>query len=276
MWRPRYRRCKSSCGNAFFPLTTLHSWGSIPMFSWRDAGRRAQFGSRGNAAGISRQSGRDYRAVSNKLSFRSTLDRKTDREPQRSLVRGQPMALESKIRKAVVAAGLGAGVLATSVPAQAGSLERGILAGLIGGVALSALAASAQAQQQSGPVVYGAVPADLGAPVYVDEIRPQARPFRQRTERPQQRRVSVQRARPVVRRSAEATKCAEVLEAQARQLGAVNVKVSSAGSEVRGRDGARVLPVNARIEYARKGQRQVREARVGCRVNTDGQVVELR
>jgi hypothetical protein len=182
------------------------------------------------------------------------------------------MTLESKIRKAVVAAALGAGVLATSVPAQAGSLERGLLAGLIGGVALSALAASAQAQQQGGPV-FATLPADLDAPVYVDEIGPEVR---QRRLRLQQRRVPVQRPRPVVRRSAEATKCAAVLEARARELGAVNVKVSSAGSEVRGRDGARVLPVNARIEYARKGQRQVRQARVGCHVNTEGQVVELR
>ncbi len=126
--------------------------------------------------------------------------------------------------------------------------------------------------------------------MYVEEIGPEIRPLRQPRLRPQQRRVSTQRPRPVVRRSAEAnqrpssvvkrsaeaTKCAEAIERQARQFGAVDVKVSSAGSEVRGRDGAIVLPVNARIEYARKGLRQVRQARVGCRVNTDGQVVELR
>jgi hypothetical protein len=185
------------------------------------------------------------------------------------------MTFVSKIRKTVVAAALGAGVLTmAAAPAQAGSLERGLLAGLIGGVALSALAASA-AQQQGGPV-FATLPADLDAPVYVDEIRPEVRPFRQRRLRPQQRRVSTQRPSPVVRRSAEATKCAEVLEARARELGAIDVKVSRAGSEVRGRDGGKVLPVNARIEYARKGLRQVRQARVGCRVNTEGQVVELR
>jgi hypothetical protein len=124
----------------------------------------------------------------------------------------------------------------------------------------------------------------------VEEIGPEIRPLRQRRLQPQPRRVSIQRPRPVVRRSAEAnqrrssvvrrsaeaTKCAEVLEARARELGAIDVKVSSAGSEVRGRDGARVLPVNARIEYARNGLRQVRQAQVGCRVNTEGQVVELR
>jgi hypothetical protein len=200
------------------------------------------------------------------------------------------MTFVSKIRKAVVAAALGAGVVAAAAaPAQAGSLERGLLAGLIGGVALSALAASAQAQQQGGPV-FATLPADLDAPVYVDEIGPEIRPLRQRRAQPQQRRVSTERPRPVVRpsaeanqrpssgvrRSAEATKCAEAIETQARQLGAIDVKVSRAGSEVRGRDGARVLPVNARIEYARKGLRQVRQARVGCRVNPEGQVVELR
>jgi hypothetical protein len=186
------------------------------------------------------------------------------------------MTFVSKIRKAVVAAALGAGVVAAAAaPAQAGSLERGLLAGLIGGVALSALAASAQAQQQGGPV-FATLPADLDAPVYVDEIRPEVRPVRQRRLQPQQRRVSTQRPRSVVRRSAEATKCAAALEARARELGAVDVKVSRAGSEVRGRDGGTVLPINARVEYARKGLRHVRQARVGCRVNIDGQVVELR
>jgi hypothetical protein len=226
-------------------------------------------------AGTSRQSGRDYRAVSNKLrSVR--LDRKADCEPTvlPPFVRGQHMIL-SKMKKTLVAAALSAGVTATAVPAQAGSLQRGLLAGLIGGVALSALAASAQAQQQGG-AAFVALPPDLGAPVYDDEIRTEVRPLRQRRGQPQLRRLSTQRPRSVVRRSADATKCAEVLEARARQFGAVDVKVSSAGSEVRGRDGGIMLPVNARIEYARKGQRQVRQARVGCRVNTEGQVVELR
>ena len=185
------------------------------------------------------------------------------------------MTFVSKIKKALIATALGVGVVAmAAAPAQAGSLERGLLAGLIGGVALSALAASALAQQQGGPV-FATLPADLDAPVYVDEIGPEVRPLRQRRLRPQQRRISTQRPSPAVRRSAEATKCAAVLEARARELGAIDVKVSSAGSEVRGRDGARVLPINARIEYARKGLGQVRQARVGCRVNTEGQVVEL-
>ena len=61
------------------------------------------------------------------------------------------MTFVSKIRKALIAAVLGAGAVAmAAAPVQAGSLERGLLAGLIGGVALSARAASAQAQQQGG------------------------------------------------------------------------------------------------------------------------------
>jgi hypothetical protein len=183
------------------------------------------------------------------------------------------MAFKSRIKKAVVAAALGAGMTAAAVPAQAGSLERGLWAGLIGGVVLGTLAASAQAQQ--GGAVLAAVPPDLDAPVYVDEIGREVRPRPRRTARSQQRRV-LPRPSPVVRTSAEITKCGEAIETRARRFGAVDVKVSSAGSEVRGRDGAIVLPVDARIEYARKGLRQVRRARVGCRMNTDGQVVELR
>ena len=73
----------------------------------------------------------------------------------------------------------------------------------------------------------------------------------------------------------EVARCGEVLETRARELGAVDVNVSSAGSEVQGRDGELVLPINARIEYALNGLRQVREARLGCRMNTDGQVVGI-
>jgi hypothetical protein len=85
----------------------------------------------------------------------------------------------SKMKKTLVAAALGAGVTATAVPAQAGSLQRGLLAGLIGGVALSALAASAQAQQQGG-AAFVTLPPDLGAPVYDDDFRTEVRPLRQR------------------------------------------------------------------------------------------------
>jgi hypothetical protein len=184
------------------------------------------------------------------------------------------MAFESKIWKVAAAAVLSAGVMTTAVPAHAGSLERGLFAGLIGGVALGALAAASQAQQQGGQV-FATFPPDLGAPVYVDEIGPEIRTLRHRRGDRQQRRASADRRTPKVRVSAEVTKCGEVLEARARRLGAVDVRVSSAGSEVRGRNGG-VVPINARIEYARKGQRQVRQARVGCRVNTEGQVVELR
>jgi hypothetical protein len=183
------------------------------------------------------------------------------------------MTSQSTIKKALFAAALGAGVTAMAVPVQAGSLERGLWAGLLGGVVLGTLAASAQAQQ-GGPAL-AAVPPDLDVPVYMDEIGREVRPLPRRTARPQQRRVSP-RPSPVLRTSAEITKCGEAIETRVRPFGAVDVKVSSAGSQVRSRDGAIVLPVDARIEYARKGLRQVRRARVGCHMNTDGQVVELR
>ena len=69
--------------------------------------------------------------------------------------------------------------------------------------------------------------------------------------------------------------CGEYLTAEAQRLGSQHVSVSSAGPEVKGQDGAVAQPVYARIEYARGGKKQVRQARITCRVDPVGRVVGL-
>jgi hypothetical protein len=70
-------------------------------------------------------------------------------------------------------------------------------------------------------------------------------------------------------------KCGDSLTAQARRLGSEEVRVSSAGPEVRSPDGGVAVPINARIEYARDGKKQVRQARITCRIDKEGRVVSL-
>ena len=69
--------------------------------------------------------------------------------------------------------------------------------------------------------------------------------------------------------------CSDYLAAQAQRLGSQQVSVSSAGPEVVEPDGAVAQPVYARIEYALGGKKQVREARITCRVDPGGRVVGL-
>jgi hypothetical protein len=71
------------------------------------------------------------------------------------------MDLGSVMKKSLVAATVAAGVLAVAVPAEAQSLRRGFLPGLMGGLAIAAMAASAQAAQQQASPRYTVAPADL-------------------------------------------------------------------------------------------------------------------
>ena len=185
------------------------------------------------------------------------------------------MTLEPNIRRVAVAAAFSTALLASAMPAQAQSVGRGFLAGLVGGMALGAFAAAAQAQHQPRPIL-ATVPAVAYAPEFVapeTQVRRRVAPRAGRLQRAQ--RVPQRPASGGEASSRAFAKCGNILEARARPLGAVDVSVSSAGGEVRARDGWVVLPIDARIEYARNGMRQVRQARVTCRMNTDGQV-ELR
>jgi hypothetical protein len=58
--------------------------------------------------------------------------------------------------------------------------------------------------------------------------------------------------------------------------GAVRVDAAGAGLPNRTRDGGLSAPLEVRVEYARARARQIRQARISCRINADGVVVALR
>jgi hypothetical protein len=70
--------------------------------------------------------------------------------------------------------------------------------------------------------------------------------------------------------------CRNAIAAAASPYGAARVDVVSAGRAVRVHDGGLAAPVEARILYARRGQFQVRRARVSCRLDAAGTVVAAR
>ncbi len=196
------------------------------------------------------------------------------------------MDLGSAMKRGLVAATVSAGVLAAAAPAEAQSLRRGgFLPGLMGGLAIAAMAASAQAAQQQGGPFYSVAPADLDHDVEWSDDPPAVSVARQPT-----RRISRAPLRPAPRSKPQAQaqaqaprvgsgvveRCKASLALNARALGSVAVNVKEVGRETRARGGLVDLPVVARIEYVREGRKQVRQARVTCKLSPDGQVVAFR
>ncbi len=188
------------------------------------------------------------------------------------------MDFGSAIKRSLVTATVAAGVVAAAAPAEAQSLPRGFLPGLMGGLAIATMAASAQAAQQQGSPLYTVAPADLDRPGYWNESPSVVRVVQQSS-----RRVSRAPIRPAPRKAQASQarlgaveRCKASLALNARALGSVAVNVKEAGPEARTRGGSVELPVVARIEYAREGKKQVRQARVTCRLNPEGQVVAFR
>lgn len=196
------------------------------------------------------------------------------------------MDLGSAMKKILVAATVATGVLAAAAPAEAQSLRRGgFLPGLMGGLAIAAMAASAQAAQQQGGPFYSVAPADLDHDVEWSDDPPAVSVARQPT-----RRISRAPLRPAPRSKPQAQaqaqaprvgsgvveRCKASLALNARALGSVAVNVKEVGRETRARGGLVDLPVVARIEYVREGRKQVRQARVTCKLSPDGQVVAFR
>ena len=69
--------------------------------------------------------------------------------------------------------------------------------------------------------------------------------------------------------------CRSAIASAARPLGATRVEAVSAGKQRR--VGELVYaPVDVRIQYARQGSREIRQAKVSCRINAAGQVVAVR
>jgi hypothetical protein len=190
--------------------------------------------------------------------------------------RNARMKLGTRLKTSAVAAMVSVGLLGSAIPVEAQGLRTGFLSSLIGGVALGAFAASARSAQNP-PMEYGAefpVAVD-GAEFWQEEqpriLAPGPAPVRQQARRP-----SARRPEPAGRASsAQIESCRRQIASSSRPLGAVAVQATSAGPAVRDRNGALLVPLDARIEYARNGMRQVRQARVNCQVR-GGQVVAFR
>jgi len=67
--------------------------------------------------------------------------------------------------------------------------------------------------------------------------------------------------------------CRNALSEAATPYGAVRVDVASIARPRPGGDGGISAPMRARIVYARSGRMQVRQARVTCQFDPDGQVI---
>ena len=70
------------------------------------------------------------------------------------------------------------------------------------------------------------------------------------------------------------TACREAISSAARPFGAVRVSAVSAGPVDQGRDGL-TAPIDVRISYSRQGKIEVRQARVGCRLDAVGGVAAV-
>jgi hypothetical protein len=69
--------------------------------------------------------------------------------------------------------------------------------------------------------------------------------------------------------------CRQAIASAATPLGAVRVHAASGGPPRRQRRGAITAPIEVRIHYARQGGIEVRQARVGCRLDADGRVIAV-
>ena len=68
--------------------------------------------------------------------------------------------------------------------------------------------------------------------------------------------------------------CREAISSAAARFGAVRVSAVSAGPVDQGRNGL-TAPIDVRISYARQGKIEVRQARVGCRLDALGGVAAV-
>nr|WP_198294157.1 hypothetical protein [Ensifer sp. BR816] len=69
--------------------------------------------------------------------------------------------------------------------------------------------------------------------------------------------------------------CLQAITSAALPLGAVRVRGASAGPLVAQRGGALTAPIAVRIEYARQGGAEVRQARVRCHLDSNGMVIAV-
>jgi hypothetical protein len=186
------------------------------------------------------------------------------------------MSLGSSIKTGLVTTIVTAGLLASSLPAQARGLRGAFLPGFIGGLAFGAIAASVARASQPANAYYADIPAEADGPEYWEENKSETR-IRSLPRAKPVRSLPKARVGHVAEASAlQVERCRDQLTSSSRPLGAIAVEARGAGPEVRGRDGIVSIPLDARIEYARNGTREVKQARVTCQVTRDGQVVAFR
>jgi len=187
------------------------------------------------------------------------------------------MSLGSSIKKGLVTTTVTVGLVASALPAEARGLGGGFLPGLVGGLAFGAIAASAARAAQPSNSYYTDLPAEPDGPEYLEEVQPETRVRSLPRVVAPVRRLPRDRGDHLAGASAlQIESCRNQLASSSRSLGAVAVHVTGAGRELRGRNGVVSIPLDARIEYARNGTSQVKQARVTCQVTRNGQVAAFR
>lgn len=112
-------------------------------------------------------------------------------------------------------------------------------------------------------------------------LPPILRPSRDRRENSGERTVGYPMLLPARLRAipgapdAVVRACRKAIVSAAKPLGAVHVEVASAGSLSRHRRGALTAPIEVRIDYARRGGIEVRQARVRCRLDATSRVIAV-
>ena len=185
------------------------------------------------------------------------------------------MPFTRKLQTISAAAVLAASTI-VAAPAEAGSFGlRG--SGLIGGLALGLLAASAaRGQGTSSQYEVYELPQEevLEREVRIRRVEPR-QPRQVRASRPPQ--VAPQRQTAGTGNWAAVVRsCGESLADATRPYGNTRVVLATTGEPKRGRDGSLSAPVDARLEYTRQGGREVRQARVTCRADARGRIVSYR
>ena len=197
------------------------------------------------------------------------------------------MRHRASLKVTVAALALSTGFLGGTAPAKAfffpGQSRGAAITALVGGLALGALAAQARGPGQGhGPGVIW-LPEEIEDGASQRKVR-RAAPLKPRREAghlssPAPKRATLPRAssRVTADRTAPGPivqACRQTLLASSRSYGGTKATAVSAGPLSRSKQGT-AAPINARLEFARQGGTEVREAKVLCRLNAHGRVVAL-
>jgi hypothetical protein len=191
------------------------------------------------------------------------------------------------LKGGVTALVLSTGFLGGTAPAEAfffpGQSRGAAITALVGGLALGALAAQAQSTGQGRPGVTW-LPDELE-----DDASRQVRrapPRKAKVSKPTQVSKAAAKWATLPAASSRAGSaqpasgsivqaCRQTLLASSRPYGGTKASAVSGGPVSRTEQGTDA-PINARLEFARQGGTEVREAKLLCRLDGKGRVVTLR